>query len=390
MVKYNNDPDLTEIRALLDKVESEALSPNATRNTMGVRRTPDDRLVRGYRQPFSVDVDRILHSLAYTRYIDKTQVFYLVKNDHITHRVLHVQLVSKIARTIGRFLGLNEDLLEAIALGHDIGHTPFGHDGERILSRLCELNDIGYFHHNLQSVQFLDKVERKGQGWNLCLQTMDGILCHDGEVHSKRLSPSNPKSFEDLDAEIAAKKNDPRRALIPMTMEGCLVRMTDTVGYIGRDIQDAIRLNLIMREDLPTGSVDILGNTNGTIVYNLVSDIIRNSYNQPYIAFSTEVSEALRQLKVFNLERIYLNPRIKKHTASIEKLFEILFETYLEDIRKKRAASPIFSQFMKGMTDEYIQSHRPAEIVRDFISGMTDQYFLEQFPVKLRPKVEAI
>jgi dGTPase len=391
MAKYNSDPDLIKIRTQLDNFESKALSPNATRNSMGVRRNSDDRLARGYRQAFSVDVDRILHSLAYTRYIDKTQVFYLVKNDHVTHRVLHVQLVSKIARTIGRFLGLNEDLLEAIALGHDIGHTPFGHDGERFLSRLCEFHGIGHFHHNLQSVQFLDRVERKGQGWNLCLQTLDGILCHDGEVHNEKLSPSSEKKcFEDLDAQIAAKKNDPRTALIPMTMEGCLVRMTDTVGYIGRDIQDAIRLNLIKREDLPADSVDILGNTNGTIVFNLVTDIIRNSYHQPYIAFSPEVSEALRQLKSFNLERIYLNPRIKKHTASIEKLFEILFETCLEDIRKNREASPIFSQFMRGMTDEYIQSHRPTEIVRDFISGMTDQYFLEQFPVKLRPQVETI
>ena len=390
MAKYNNDPDLIKIRTLLDNCESKALSPNATRNTMGVRRDPDHRLTRGYRQAFSVDVDRILHSLAYTRYIDKTQVFYLVKNDHITHRVLHVQLVSKIARTIGRFLGLNEDLLEAIALGHDIGHTPFGHDGERFLSRLCELHGIGHFHHNLQSVQFLDRVERKGQGWNLCLQTLDGILCHDGEVHNEKLFPSSEKSFDDLDARIGAKKNDPRTALIPMTMEGCLVRMTDTVSYIGRDIQDAIRLNLIKREDLPADSVDILGNTNGTIVFNLVTDIIRNSYNQPYIAFSPEVSEALRQLKSFNMERIYLNPRIKKHTASIEKLFEILFETCLEDIRKNREAAPIFSQFMRGMTDAYIGSHRPAEIVRDFISGMTDQYFLEQCPRDLRPRVEAI
>ena len=390
MAKYNNDPDLIKIRTLLDNFESRALSPNATRNTMGIRRNPDDRLARGYRQAFSVDVDRILHSLAYTRYIDKTQVFYLVKNDHITHRVLHVQLVSKIARTIGRFLGLNEDLLEAIALGHDIGHTPFGHDGERFLSGLCELNGIGYFHHNLQSVQFLDKVERKGQGWNLCLQTLDGILCHDGEIHNERLSPSSEKSFEDLDAQIAAKKNDPGTALIPMTMEGCLVRLTDTVGYIGRDIQDAIRLNLIKREDLPADSVDILGNTNGTIVFNLVTDIIRNSYNQPFIAFSPEVSEALRQLKSFNLERIYLNPRIKKYAANIEKLFEILFESYLEDIRKNRETSAIYSQFMRGMTNEYLQSNRPAEIVRDFISGMTDQYFLEQFPDKLRPKVETI
>ena len=129
MKKYN-DKALAELKGLLDRQENEMLSPLAVRNADGIRRLPDERMESGYRQAFSVDVDRILHSLAYARYIDKTQVFYLVKNDHITHRVLHVQLVSKIARTIGRFLNLNEDLIEAIALGHDIGHTPFGHDGE--------------------------------------------------------------------------------------------------------------------------------------------------------------------------------------------------------------------------------------------------------------------
>jgi len=390
MKKYENDPTLIELKALLNRHESETLSPLATRNTMGVRRTPDNRLDAGYRQAFSVDADRILHSLAYARYIDKTQVFYLVKNDHITHRVLHVQLVSKISRTIGRFLGLNEDLLEAIALGHDIGHTPFGHDGERFLSNICKQNGIGYFHHNLQSVQFLDEVERKGRGWNLCLQTLDGILCHDGEIHNERLLPATGKTFENLDAEIAAKKSDPQTTLIPMTPEGCLVRMADTVSYIGRDIEDAIRLGLIGRDDLPDESVTLLGNTNGTIVFNLVTDIIRNSYQKPYIAFSPEVSQALRQLKMFNLEHIYLNSRIKRHTKQIEKLFGMLFETYLEDIRKHRNPSAIFGQFMKDMTDEYIQSHQPAEIVRDFISGMTDQYFLDQCPAKMRPQAEPI
>ncbi len=388
MKRYENDPTLVELKAFLSRLESDTLSPLATRHTMGTRRTPDGRLEAGYRQAFSVDADRILHSLAYARYIDKTQVFYLVKNDHITHRVLHVQLVSKIARTIGRFLGLNEDLLEAIALGHDIGHTPFGHDGERFLSNICEKNGIGYFHHNVQSVQFLDKVERKGRGWNLCLQTLDGILCHDGEIHNERLLPATAKTFENLDAEIAAKKSDPRTALVPMTLEGCLVRMADTVSYVGRDIEDAIRLDLIRRQDLPEVIVTVLGDTNGTIVYNLVTDIIRNSYRKPYIAFSRRVSEALRHLKRFNLERIYLNSRIKRHTRRIEKLFEILFETYLDDIGRHRKSSVIFGQFMKDMTDEYIQSHRPAEIVRDFIAGMTDQYFLDQCPESLRPEIE--
>ena len=390
MKKFENEPALVELKALLNRSESETLSPLATRNAMGTRRKPDEKLEAGYRQAFSVDADRILHSLAYARYIDKTQVFYLVKNDHITHRVLHVQLVSKIARTIGRFLRLNEDLLEAIALGHDIGHSPFGHDGERFLSKICKENGIGYFHHNLQSVQFLEKVERKGRGWNLCLQTLDGILCHDGEIHNEQLMPVPDKTFENIDAEIAAKKSDPQTALIPMTLEGCLVRMADTVSYIGRDIEDAIRLKLIHRADLPDESVAKLGNTNGTIVFNLVTDIIRNSFQKPYIAFSPEVSSALRQLKKFNMAHIYLNPRIKKYTRRIEKLFEMLFETYLEDIRNHRKSSVIFSQFMQDMSDEYIQSHRAAEIVRDFISGMTDQYFLDQCPQSLRPKIEEI
>ncbi len=144
-----------------------ALEANATLSESGVRRSKENKRSSEYRQAFAIDADRILHSLAYTRYIDKTQVFYLIKNDHLTHRVLHVQLVSKIGRTIGRFLGLNEDLIEAISLGHDIGHPPFGHDGERFLSALCCQSGIGAFVHSVQSIQFLDCLERKGQGWNL-------------------------------------------------------------------------------------------------------------------------------------------------------------------------------------------------------------------------------
>jgi dGTPase len=389
MKKYD-DKTLTKLKELLNRQENEILSPLAVHNADGVRRMPDERMESGYRQAFSVDVDRILHSLAYARYIDKTQVFYLVKNDHITHRVLHVQLVSKIARTIGRFLRLNEDLIEAIALGHDIGHTPFGHDGEQFLSEICKNHGIGYFHHNLQSVHFLEKVERKGEGWNLCLQTLDGILSHDGEIHNERLLPATDKTFAEMDKEITAKKNDAEIALIPMTLEGCLVRMADTVSYIGRDIEDAIRLKLIHRSDLPHNSVNLLGDTNGTIVFNLVTDIICSSRGKPYITFSPEVSEALKQLKSFNLEHIYMNSRIKKHTRSIKKLFEMLFEIYLEDMKNQRESSVIFEQFLKDMKPNYIDCHQPAEIVRDFISGMTDQYFLDQFPKSVRPVIESV
>jgi dGTPase len=388
MAKY--DPNqagqmLQEITAALNQREKSSLSRQATLNTHALRRRHEQQLDTEYRQPFSVDADRILHAMSYTRYIDKTQVFYLIENDHITHRVLHVQLVSKIARTIGRFLGLNEDLIEAISLGHDIGHIPFGHDGEKILTRLCQSHGIGYFHHNVQSVQFLDRVERKGRGWNLCLQTLDGILCHDGEIHNEQLAPQLKKTFTDLDAEIVAKNTDPTTELIPMTLEGCVVRMTDTISYVGRDIEDAIRLGVIERSSLPQECVRQLGDTNGTIVFNLVSDVIKHSYQHPYVAFSAEVSDALQKLKAFNLERIYMNPQIKQHLQTIRKLFEILFEQFLTDLEKKNTSSVIYTQFLKDMSADYAENHNHQEIVRDFIAGMTDQYFLRQCPPDLRP-----
>jgi dGTPase len=386
---YKNDR-LAMIQLALEQREREILSPIATQSAAGVRRFEDTRLEEDYRQPFSTDVDRILHSRAYTRYIDKTQVFYLIKHDHITHRVLHVQLVSKIARSIGRFLGLNEDLIEAIALGHDIGHTPFGHDGEKFLSELCRANGIGYFRHNVQSVQFLERVERKGKGWNLCLQTIDGILCHDGEIHNQKLKPARDKTFETIDQEMAAKKTDPEIKLIPMTQEGCVVRMADTIGYIGRDIEDAIRLNMIKRSDLPAECVQLLGDTTGTIVYNLVTDIINSSFQNIYIAFSPEVSAALERLKEFNLEHIYMNPKIKGQTDTIKKLFGILFERFLDDIEKENRTSVIFTSFLEDMSPDYITNHNSAEIVRDFIAGMTDQYFLRLCPQDKVPKTKIV
>lgn len=385
-MKKSKDFTLDSIKLALEQRESENLSPVATLNKNAVRRRDDRNIETEYRQAFSVDADRILHSSAYTRYIDKTQVFYLIKNDHITHRVLHVQLVSKIARTVGRFLGLNEDLIEAIALGHDIGHTPFGHDGERILSDICKNNGIGYFRHSVQSIQFLDRVERNGDGWNLCLQTLDGILCHDGEIHDRKLKPEREKSFEKLEQEVAAKKENPDTLLIPMTLEGCVVRMTDTISYIGRDIEDAIRLDMIKRSDLPKESVKYLGDSNGTIVFKLVTDMIENSFQNIYIAFSPEISDALKLLKKFNFTHIYMNPKIKKHLGTIKKLFEMLFEKYLNDLENENHSSVIFTRFLKDMSEDYLNNHSKEEIVRDFVAGMTDQYFLRQCPESMRPE----
>jgi dGTPase len=366
--------------------EKEILSPHGVSSSAGIRRKDEKRLDRDYRQAYAVDVDRILHSLAYTRYIDKTQVFYFAGNDHITHRVLHVQLVSKISRTIGRFLGLNEDIIEAIALGHDIGHPPFGHEGETFLSELCLEAGSGHFHHNIQSVRFLDRVERKGEGWNLCLQTLDGILCHDGEVHNQRLEPKKGRTFESLYKDMDEKITGNQKAFKPMTLEGCVVRMADTVSYIGRDIEDAIRLNLIKRSDLPKESVSILGDTNGTIVYALVTDIIRESYQQPFLSFSQEISQALQILKKFNYSNIYLNPKIKKYSKLIKRLYAHLFETYLEDLQTKNLSSAIFTGFLQDMSSEYVEASTHAEIVRDFIAGMTDRYFLNQCPEGMKPE----
>jgi dGTPase len=370
--------NLRTLRDQLDRQEDTACSPYATKSRQAIRREYEERIDFGHRQNFAVDADRILHSRAYTRYIDKTQVFYLVAHEHISHRVLHVQLLSKISRTIGRYLRLNEDLLEAIALGHDIGHPPFGHDGEEILSRLCESHGIGPFLHSVQGVRFLDKIERRGRGLNLSLQVLDGILCHDGEAHLERLAPDQEKSFADFYQEIERKQNDPRLKLKPMTLEGCVVRLADTISYIGRDLEDAILLQLVRRQDLPALVKERLGETNGTIIYTLVTDLITQSLNKNYVCYSAEIGQALGSLKEFNYRRIYQDPRIKAETAKIEDLFASLFSRFSQDIGQGNQASPIWQDFLLHMDEVYLSDHQPAEMVRDFLASMTDAYFLRQ------------
>ena len=374
--EYIDNPKLIALRDLLEDREQERLSPFATLSRNGLRR--EKETLPGHRLTFAVDADRILHSRAYTRYIDKTQVFSLIDNDHITHRVLHVQLVSKIARTIGRFLSLNEDLIEAIALGHDIGHPPFGHDGETILAELCVEHGAHPFQHNIQSVQFLDRLEKKGKGWNLTLQTLDGILCHDGEIHSKSLAPDRAVSdFAAFDRKLAAKAIDPKLEISPITLEGCIVRFADTIGYIGRDIEDAITLKLINRADIPDDCRKVLGASNGKIVYRLVADLISNGSSDDKIYFSSEIAEALRKLKQFNYEQIYRNPIIKKDYETISICYRALFETYLEDMRREKKQSPVFIDFLDDKPASYLENQVPADQVRDFIAGMTDNYFLK-------------
>ena len=370
--------NLGDLRQELDRQEETRLASYATRSSQAIRRRFEERIQEGHRQNFAVDADRILHSRAYTRYIDKTQVFYLIEHEHISHRVLHVQLLSKIARTIGRYLRLNEDLLEAIALGHDIGHPPFGHDGERILSRLCEANGIGPFLHSIQGVWFLERAEKKGRGLNLSLQVLDGILCHDGETHLERLAPDRGKTFQRFEEEIRLKLANPDFPLKPMTLEGCVVRLADTISYIGRDLEDAITLNLINREELPDLVTERLGRTNGAIVYSLVSDLISHSYDKNYVGYSPEMGEALKVLKQFNYRRIYDNPRIKQETGKIEELFTDLFHHFSRDLIEERRQSSIWTEYLADMDDDYRRETKPAAIVRDYLASMTDANFLRQ------------
>ncbi len=325
------------------------------------------------------DIDRIIYSLSYSRYIDKTQVFSNIENDHISKRIIHVQMVSKIARTIGRALNLNEDLIEAIALGHDIGHVPFGHPGESILNNLSLKYNEGCFRHNAQSVRTMMEVDHQGLGNNLTIQVLDGILCHNGEFVQNEYYPKK-KTVEDFLNDYQNCFNDVNytKKLIPMTLEGCVVRISDVIGYLGRDIEDAIRLNVIKITDLPLKIVKVLGKTNKEIINTIILDIIKNSYDKPYLKLSDEVFEAVVELKKFNYENIYFKANTKEDLKEYEKMFETLFEYYLDDLKGSKQSS-IYDSFLKEMDSSYLKNNTDKRKVIDYIAGMTDDYFVNQY-----------
>ena len=257
------------------------------------------------RSNFFRDIDRILFSLPYTRYADKTQVFSLNNNDNISKRFIHVQMVSKIARTIGRSLNLNEDLIEAIALGHDIGHVPFGHAGEKILNTLSQKYLNEYFLHNIQSVRTFLSLEKNGDGNNLTIQVLDGIMCHNGEKLYQKYEPRKKTKEEFLEEYYSCYKDkEIANNVVPMTLEGCVVRISDVIGYIGKDIEDAIRLNKIKITDLPSNIIKTFGITNSNIVNTIVVDVIENSIDKNEVAsryvniFLTHISLATSYLNL--------------------------------------------------------------------------------------------
>ncbi len=328
------------------------------------------------------DIDRIIYSLSYTRYIDKTQVFSLKENDHISKRIIHVQFVSKIAKTIGRALGLNEDLIEAIALGHDLGHVPFGHVGEKILNDISLKYDNTYFNHNAQSVRELMSLEKNGQGLNITIQVLDGILCHNGEFLSGKYIPKKKSVQTFLDDYNNTYINEKANTmLIPMTLEGCVVRISDIVGYIGRDIEDAIMLGILKKEELPKEITSVLGNNNREIINTIVTDIINNSLNKPYLLLSDDVYKALKALKNFNYKHIYDKANTKEQIKKYEEMINFLFQFFLNDLENKNKDSIIYQDFLNNMNEEYKRKTKNTRIVIDYIAGMTDDYFIKQYNV---------
>jgi len=377
-------------------------------DSQAVRYKPEED-ENGYcdiRPPFFRDVDRIVHALSYSRYIDKTQVFFEINNANITHRSLHVVLVSRVARQIGRVLKLNLDLIEAIALGHDVGHAPFGHLGEEILEKIGLRYNMGLFQHNAQSIRWLSYLEKRfpkkpASGLNLTLQVLDGILCHDGEIDEQKLKPLkvNGKDWETHFREYNDCFTENIIKRIPMSYEGVAVRFADTISYIGRDIEDAILLKFIKRDDLPKQCVQVLGDTNRKIMNTLIMDLLNYSLDNDTIGYSEEVFEALRELRQFNYEMIYLRRDLNPYSNEdleipfsdlLRERFEIIFKQCLKDLEEDNYDAPIFKDHIEYIDDEnyttYFQRLKDEGkltfIIRDYIAGMSDKYFnqiYEQF-----------
>ena len=358
------------------KAKENNLQTFATKSNTAIRLKPIEEDIR---TPFFRDIDKIIHSLSYTRYAKKTQVYAFKDNDNISKRMIHVQLVSKIARTIGRALRLNEDLIEAIALGHDIGHTPLGHAGEAMLDEISknELNER--FAHNIQSVRYYMYVDHNGKGLNLTIQTLDGIMCHNGEILSEVYKPLKKDAKEFLrEFNESYTDLDKSKKYAPMTTEGCVVRISDVIGYIGRDIEDAINLGLLKREDLPKEITTVLGDKNTDIINTVIMDIIENSIDKPYIKMSDKVFKAIFALKKYNTENIYLKSMKKEDYDYYKKAMYKLYKKYLNDLETNNQKSTIYKVFINYQNNEYINSTKHERKVIDFISGMTDEFFLKE------------
>lgn len=357
-----------------------------------IRRNTERDKTTLLRPAFVRDIEKILHLPCYNRYNDKTQVFSFYQNDDVSRRGLHVQLVSRIARNIGGLLGLNTELIEAIALGHDIGHTPFGHAGERFLNDIYRKETGRYFFHNVHSVRTLDKLYRR----NLSLQTLDGILCHNGEFEMKEYRPLPLSGFPEFDKKAKRCYTEGEAAiksLVPSTLEGCVVRVSDMIAYLGKDRQDAVLAKIIPDETIFTGGQTI-GAANAEIINNLIVNIVNNSYGKDYIRLGEKEFKELKQAKKENYDLIYHNKAVNDlYEQSIRPMLEETYYALLEDVEKKRGNSLVFTHHIayieKNQThykgEGNYRNEAPNDIVVDYIAAMTDDYFIELHK-KLFPK----
>ena len=324
------------IRQEVEQREYEYLSQYATKSAESRGRQADEEQCT-IRTDFQRDRDRIVHSKAFRRLMHKTQVFLAPEGDHYRTRLTHTIEVSQIARTIARGAGLNEDLAEAIAMGHDLGHTPFGHSGESVLAEIYP----GGFRHNVQSLRVVDVLESGStrRGMNLTMEVRDGIVNHTGSV-------------------------------MPLTPEGQIVKVSDRIAYINHDIDDAIRSGIITIDDLPKGSIAILGDTHKKRIDTLVRDMIENTVGRPTAQLSDEKMEAMNDLRTFMFKNVYHNSRVKRveDINKVKEIVEFLYGYYLEN-------SEQLPQELLAMRDEFTIE----ELVKDQVAGMTDRYALNKY-----------
>ncbi len=356
------------------------MSEFATPHAAAIRREQDHDLDSPLRRAFVRDAEKIMHMPAYNRMSGKTQVFSFRANDDLCRRGLHMQLVARVARDIGYALGLNLDLIEAIALGHDIGHTPFGHAGERFLNDVYHARTGRWFFHNVQSVRVLDVL----YGRNISLQTLDGVICHNGEFEQQRFETSDLASFDEFDRVVSScweRGNDAIARLRPMTLEGCVVRVSDIIAYVGKDRQDAIRSGLCTEHTFDDG---LGGAYNAWALAALISDVIENSIGKDRIQMSPEGFAEMRRAKRENYEKIYGAAEVNgEFSSAVAELFEMLYEHELEALGTGDTSQAIFVHHIDPLGRHlghygrtYNWEDDPDQCVCDFISAMTDDYFM--------------
>lgn len=387
-----------QVRARMDAIPDvlsdeliERMSDDRARGWENPYRTSDEDALRREERPadrsniwrpaFVRDVEKILHMPAYNRYAGKTQVFSFRSNDDLSRRGLHVQLVARIARDIGYALGLNCDLIEAIGLGHDLGHTPFGHAGERCLNDVFHERTGRWFFHNVHSVRVLDKL----YGRNISLQTLDGALCHNGEYEQRVFELSGLSSFGEFDRvvdECVSGGGAVIGHLRPMTLEGCVVRISDIIAYVGRDRQDAIEAGLLTGDAFEDG---LGGAYNSWILTHASADIIEHSYGKDRIEMSEELFAEIRRAKAENYAKIYRSSGIEGERAEVlARAFELMYERCLDDLHKRDESSFIFRHHITRIEEQLAHYGRtydwqsdPEQTVVDYIASMTDGYFAE-------------